>query len=95
MTGEYTQSGNEVSFSIGGFNWGGTYDGEEFEVGGEGTPSYPGFYKEEIKRITMLGDNKELDWVLTKQGLAIKTPKKQGKYAHSFKIERYHHPKIK
>jgi hypothetical protein len=43
----------------------------------------------------MLGDDKELEWVMTAKGLVIKTPKKQGKYAHVFKIERYHHPKLK
>ena len=93
MTGNYTQMGDEVSLNIGGFSWGGTYDGNKFKVSG-GTPNYPGFYKEEIKRITMLGDNKELDWVMTKQGLVIKTPNEKGKYAFSFKIERYHHPKL-
>ncbi len=53
------------------------------------------FYKEEIKRVTMPGYNKYLDWVMTKQGLVIKTLKKQGQYAYSFKIERYHHPRLK
>ena len=42
----------------------------------------------------MLGDDKELDWVMTKQGLIIKTPEKKGNYAYSFKIERHHHPKL-
>lgn len=94
MTGIYTQAGEDVSFKIGGFSWNGTYDGEEFKVGGSGAPNYPGFYAEEIKRITLLGDDEELDWVMTKRGLVIKTPEKQGKFAHSFKIERYHHPKL-
>ncbi len=61
----------------------------------EETPNYPGFYKEEIKRITMLGSDEELEWVMTRQGLAIKTPQKKGQYAYSFKIERYHHPRLK
>ena len=94
LTGNYSQSGNEVNFKIGGFSWNGTYDGEEFKVGGSGAPNYPGFYTEEIKRITLLGDDEELDWVMTNRGLVIKTPEKQGKFAHSFKIERYHHPKL-
>lgn len=59
------------------------------------TPNYPGFYKEKIKRITMLGSDEELEWVMTRQGLAIKTPQKKGQYAYSFKIERYHHPRLK
>jgi alpha-L-fucosidase len=94
LEGVYTQSGKSVSLKIGGFSWGGTYDGKQFTPGGGGGASYPGFYKEEIKRITLLGDDKDLEWVMTSQGLAIKTPEKQGKYAHTFKIERYHHPKL-
>ena len=73
----------------------GYYDGETFTLGENEKPDYPGFYKEEIKRITLLGDDKDLEWIMTKQGLAIQTPEKQGKYAHVFKIERYHHPKLK
>jgi alpha-L-fucosidase len=95
MEGTYTQIGDEVTFQIGGFSWGGTYDGEVFKVGEEGSPNYPGFYPEEIKRITMLGSDEELEWVMTSQGLVIKTPEKKGNYAYSFKIERYHHPKLK
>jgi alpha-L-fucosidase len=60
------------------------------------SPAHPGFYKEEIKRITMLGDGKELDWKLTRRGLVIETSdKKPCEYAYVFKIERYHHPRIK
>ena len=43
----------------------------------------------------MLGDGKELEWVMTKQGLTIKTPEKKGDYAYVFKVELYHHPKLK
>ena len=78
--------------TIGGYSWGGTYDGNEFNVG-QSYPSYPGFYQEEIKRITLLGDDKDLDWVMTGQGLKIKTPEKTCDHAYVFKIERYHHPK--
>jgi len=93
--GKYEQDGKQVNLAIGNFRWTGEYDGKEFVPGGRGgAPQYPGFYKEEIKRITMLGDGKELDWVMTKQGLAIKTPPKKGEHAYVFKIERYHHPKI-
>ena len=94
MTGTYTQVADEVTFQIGGFSWGGTYDGTELKVGEGGSPNYPGFYPQEIKRITMLGSNEELEWVMTSQGLIIKTPEKIGDYAYSFKIERYHHPKL-
>jgi len=94
VEGTYTQSGKNVSLKVSGFSWGGTYDGKQFTPGGGGGASYPGFYKEEIKRITLLGDDKDLEWVMTTQGLIIKTPNKQGKYAHTFKIERYHHPRL-
>jgi hypothetical protein len=83
---------------VAGMEFEGTYDGETFEISEneEEAPRYPGFYKEEIKRITMLGDGKELDWKLTRKGLVIKTPdKKPCEHAFVFKIERYHHPKIK
>ncbi len=94
LTGTYIQIGDEVKLQIGGFSWGGIYDGKEFKVGEGGSPNYPGFYPEEIKRITMLGSDEELEWVMTSQGLVIKTPEKIGNYAYSFKIERYHHPKL-
>jgi alpha-L-fucosidase len=68
--------------------------GKELKIVDVGQPHHPGFYKQEIKRITMLGDDKELEWVMTGRGLIIKTPEKQGKYAYSFKIERHHHPRI-
>ncbi len=93
--GKYMQEGNDINMSLGEFKWTGVYDGEKFSLDTGGKPNYPGFYKEEIKRITLLGDGEDLEWVMTKKGLAIKTPKKQGKYAHTFKIERYHHPKLK
>ena len=92
---DYLQIGEEVIMSYEGvFTWSGTYDGNQFKVSDDISGNYPGFYKEEIKRITMLGSDEELEWAFTGQGLMIKTPKKQGKYAYSFKIERYHHPKL-
>jgi alpha-L-fucosidase len=93
LDGIYQQAGKNVYLQIGGFSWMGQFDGQEFTTG-EGSSIYPGFYQQEIKRITMLGDGVELDWVMTPQGLAIKTPKKKGEHAFVFKIERYHHPKI-
>jgi len=93
--GEYEQEGQEVFIVVGGFELEGTYDGENLELEEEGPPRYPGFYPEEIKRITMLGDGRKLDWKITREGLVIEAPdKKPCKHAYVFKIERYHHPKI-
>ena len=93
--GEYEQEGQEVFIEVGGLELEGTYDGENFELEEEGPPRYPGFYPEEIKRITMLGDGRKLDWEITREGLVIETPdRKPCKHAYVFKIERYHHPKI-
>jgi hypothetical protein len=94
----YEQDGQNVHFELAGMmELDGTYDGEKLKINEnqEQAPSYPGFYKEEIKRITLLGDGKSLDWKLTKKGLVIQMPdKKPSDYAHVIKIERYHHPKI-
>jgi hypothetical protein len=43
---------------------------------------------------SLLGDGKDLDWMVTRHGLAIKTPKKVGQHAYVFKVERFHHPKL-
>jgi alpha-L-fucosidase len=97
VNGEYEQEGPEFFIGVAGMEFEGTYDGETFEIreSEEEAPRYPGFYKEEIKRITMLGDGKKLDWELTRKGLVIETPdKKPCEHAFVFKIERYHHPKI-
>ena len=57
---------------------------------------YPGFYKEEIKRISLLGDGQELKWSLTRSGLVVEMPEeKPCDHAYVIKIERYHHPKLK
>ena len=94
IRGTYRQVGNSVHFDAeGGESWTGVYDGDEFALE-DLTPSYPGFYKEEIKRISLLGDGKDLEWMMTKHGLAIKTPNKVGTHAYVFKVERYHHPKL-
>jgi alpha-L-fucosidase len=94
----YEQDGQNVHFEMAGLmELDATYDGEKLKINEdqERAPSYPGFYKEEIKRITLLGDGKSLDWKLTKKGLVIDMPdKKPSDYAHVIKIERYHHPKI-
>ena len=51
---------------------------------------------EEIKEITVLGDDKPLKWERTSKGLEVQMPDKQPTgYAHVIKIERYHHPRLK
>jgi alpha-L-fucosidase len=91
---EYTQDGTEVTITIGDYEMQATYNGENFALAGR-APRYEGFYKEEIKRISMLGDGKDLEWHRTEQGLVVKTPeKKPCEHAYVIKIERYHHPKI-
>jgi len=96
VDGTYEQEGEEIFITVSTYQTTAFYDGEEFEVmEAEGAPRYAGFYKEEIKRITMLGDGRELNWELTGKGLIIEVPdEKPCDYAYVFKIERYHHPKI-
>jgi hypothetical protein len=95
VNAHYEQDGTDVFISVASLNLEGTYDGKTFKIGEDETPRYPGFYAKEIKRITMLGDGKELDWKLTQRGLVIETPeKKPCEHAYVIKIERYHHPKI-
>jgi alpha-L-fucosidase len=91
---EYKQEGTEITIEIGDYEMQATYDGQNF-ARAERAPRHEGFYKEEIKRISMLGDGKSLEWHRTEEGLVIKTPnKKPCDYAYVFKIERYHYPKI-
>jgi len=94
--GKYNQVGTDVTILIEDERRKAKYDGEDFEIIRRSrSPQYAGFYKEEIKRITMLGDGKELDWKLTGEGLVIDTPqKKPCEHAYVIKIERYHYPKI-
>ncbi|MHC4437901.1 MAG: hypothetical protein ACYS3S_11115, partial [Planctomycetota bacterium] len=93
--GEYEQEGREIFIEVAVFELEGIYDGENFKIVEDEAPEYPGFYPEEIKRISMLGDGKSLDWKMTRKGLIIETPgKKPCKHSYVFKIERYHHPKI-
>ena len=48
-----------------------------------------GLYKEEIKSISMLGVDGELDWEVDDEGLKIKTPSsKPCEHAFVFKIEK-------
>ena len=51
--------------------------------------TWAGLYPSEIASVTMLGDNKELRWEMTKEGLRIETPKKKPcDYAYVFRIVR-------
>jgi len=51
--------------------------------------TWAGLYPNEIISITMLGDGKDLKWEMTKEGLAVETPKsKPCDYAFTFKITR-------
>jgi alpha-L-fucosidase len=94
--GKYEQEDTSVTMFFDGEMHRASYDGEDFELmeGGD-NPRYEGFYTEEIKRITMLGDGKELKWKRTGEGLIVETPdEKPCEHAFVIKIERYHHPKI-
>jgi alpha-L-fucosidase len=62
----------------------------------EAGPAYPGFYKEEIKRVSLLGNGDDLKWNLTRSGLIVEMPdEKPCDHAYVIKIERFHHPKLK
>jgi len=95
VDGTFRQVGTDVFLRVDDESWTGHFDGETFTVNGSSGPRYPGFYPEEIKRITLLGDDTDLEWRMTTRGLIIKTPEdRPGDYAYVFKIERYHHPEI-
>jgi len=97
IDGEYEQEqdGTSVLMFIGDRERTAKYDGETLEMVRGGSPRYPGFYKEEVKRITMLGDGRELNWKRTRRGLVIETPKgKPCEHAYVIKIERFHYPQI-
>ncbi len=93
MKGTYKQEGEWVYFYIVGDTWSAKYDGNQLMLGDNfGPEGYPGFYREEIKRISMLGDDQDLEWAMTRRGLMIKTPERKGEHAFVFKIERHHRP---
>ena len=74
-----------------------SYDGDNFTISQEQerVAYYPGFYKEEIKRISLLGHDEDLEWRLTRSGLVVDLPDEPpGEHAHVIKIERHHHPPI-
>ncbi len=93
----YEQEDEEIWVEFAGEEFGAIYDGETLTiVEGEDSPQYPGFYKEEIKRISLLGDGKDLEWSLTRDGLVVEMPdEKPCDHAYVIKIERYHHPVLK
>ena len=98
--GQYEQDGETVTMWLGDAGRKATYDGEDFELLDPRfeapAPRHEGFYTEEIKRISMLGDGKDLRWKRTNKGLVVETPdEKPCDYAYVIKIERYHHPRIK
>lgn len=91
--GYYDQEGDEVYVEFEDIEQQFLYDGGNLIIEEEGGPAYPGFYREEIKRISMLGDGKELAWELTEEGLIVEMPKKKPcEHAFVLKIERHHHP---
>jgi alpha-L-fucosidase len=95
IDGHYEQDGADVVISVAQVMINLAYDGEKLEVQEDESPAHPGFYKEEIKRISLLGDGKDLDWKLTRKGLVVDMPdEKPCDYAYVIKIERHHHPKI-
>ncbi|MEM8565731.1 MAG: alpha-L-fucosidase [Bacteroidota bacterium] len=96
LEGEYEQEGEVVYFETEEEEFPGRFDGEHLLIGVFPRHKYPGFYVEEIKRISLLGDDEELEWALTSEGLKIKTPD-QGELKHAFvfKIERHHVPPLK
>lgn len=93
VTVSYSQSGGNVSIDNEDFEAFFVYDGTKLHWTPEDlSPVYRGFYKSEVKKISLLGDGQPLDWSLTRHGLVIKTPEKKGDHAFVFKIERHHRP---
>jgi alpha-L-fucosidase len=92
----YEQENEEIWVEFEGEEFDAIYDGETLTISeGEDSPVYAGFYKEEIKRISLLGDGRDLNWKLTRGGLVVDMPQeKPCDYAYVLKIERYHHPML-
>jgi len=96
ITFQYEQEGNEVFMRIASYEIDVVYDGEKLIFEDDGPQGYPGFYKEEIKRVSLLGHDGDLKWRLTRKGLVVDMPAdKPCDHAYVIKIERYHHPKLK
>jgi len=93
--GQYEQYGADIVITLAMNQTILSYDGEELEGGEDQSPAHEGFYREEIKRISLLGDGEELDWWLTRKGLVVEMPDdKPCDHAYVIKIERYHHPQF-
>ncbi len=96
LTGTYSQYGSDIYLEVANAKFTAYWDGKTFQPSEDDDDgAYPGFYVEEIKEITLLGHDEPLEWVMAAQGLMIKTPgEPTNEYAHVFKIERYHHPRL-
>jgi alpha-L-fucosidase len=95
MTGYYEQEFENVYIEVANIEVEFIYDGENLILEEDEGPGYPGFYKEEIKRISLLGHGEDLKWSLTRDGLVVDLPEERPcEYAYVIKIERYHHPQI-
>lgn len=94
--GEYEQEGDEVWIEVDDIEFEASYDGQSLEILEEDeVPRYAGFYREEIKRISLLGHGKSLPWELNGDGLVIELPQQRPcKHAFVIKIERYHRPRL-
>ena len=94
-SGRYEQDGTIVYVKIAFITFKASYDGENFTVSEERVSYYPGFYREEIKRISLLGHGEDLEWRFTRSGLIVDLPDEPpGEHAHVLKIERHHHPPL-
>jgi alpha-L-fucosidase len=96
-SGRYEQDGTKVYVKIAFITFNASYDGENFTISQdeERVAYHPGFYREEIKRISLLGHGEDLEWSFTRSGLIVDLPDEPpGDHAHVLKIERHHHPPI-
>jgi alpha-L-fucosidase len=94
-TGYYEQEFENVYIEVANIEVEFIYDGENLILEEDEGPGYPGFYKEEIKRISLLGHDGDLNWNLTRNGLVVDLPEERPcEHAYVIKIERYHHPQI-
>jgi hypothetical protein len=96
-TGRFEQDGTKVYVKWAFITLNGSYDGENFSISQEEerVAYYPGFYKEEIKRISLLGHDEDLEWKLTRSGLVVDLPDEPpSDHSHVLKIERHHLPPL-
>jgi len=89
----YEQEGAEVWIEVVIYEFEAIYDGESLHIVEDEGPGYPGFYKEEIKRVSLLGHDGDLEWRLNRKGLVVEMPSERPcDHAYVIKIERHHHP---